>query len=292
VPFQMSTASTSPFVPGSEVVLTLSENPEGSVLFVWKRDATSLGDTTVLTKSVTLPNIKGLVHYSVTAQDKDQKSLSTSSISIWVEDDDGPQLIYDPKFGRMAGFAVVATAVLVLGGFVSILWRLSLKMDLGVEQVRENTLAVVALGLLLIGSAVMLGGLFAGLLETRGRMTLTTDRKAVLATTGNTGSFPISADQIKAIFEGIRNLRGAALILVVGCVPLLAAAWVVKPNEQKPETPTASTTTTGAVTTTTTATTSTTSSTMSPTTTSPTTTSAATETIASTANSAVTTTDV
>jgi hypothetical protein len=78
------------------------------------------------------------------------------------------------------------------------------------------------LGLLLIGIVVILGGLFAGLMEVRGRMAsqkLSTERRIQL------GTAPIKWNEV---IDSIGKLKGAALLLVVGCIPLLAAAWIGK----------------------------------------------------------------
>jgi uncharacterized membrane protein SirB2 len=88
---------------------------------------------------------------------------------------------------------------------------------------------LVALGLLMIGIVVILGGLFAGLMEVRGRMLALKnppqpDRKFQ----------KLAPSAWSTVIDSIGKLKGAALLLVVGCIPLLAAAWIGKTAVEVP----------------------------------------------------------
>jgi hypothetical protein len=61
-------------------------------------------------------------------------------------------------------------------------------------------------------------GIFGALLEVRARLRTPKDRAAF----GGRGALP----DVKGVIEAIGKLRGSALIMVIACVPLLAAAWI------------------------------------------------------------------
>jgi hypothetical protein len=81
---------------------------------------------------------------------------------------------------------------------------------------------LTSLALLIVGVSVLLLGVYAALLEIRGRLGPRTERRAT-PTAGEETTRDVSIIRAIAKFRLL-----IVVLLVVGCVPLVAAAWVAQ----------------------------------------------------------------
>ena len=130
----------------------------------------------------------------------------------------------EPLLVYSAGFAVLAMvfSVLLLAGGLTplaiVLWRVAVSSTGTGTEATVTIGGMVAIGLLIIGGVIVCAGIFGALLEVRARLRTPKDRAAF----GGRGGLP----DVKGVIEAIGKLRGSALIMVIACVPLLAAAWI------------------------------------------------------------------
>jgi len=158
--------------------------------------------------------------------------------------DDGKHelLVGDPSTAEAPlEFAPLFAFLTALGvGALAVLFILPLMRELYSGDHLESDLAEVArlttLTLLAIGGGVIFVGAYGGLLEVRGRMRIkeklpTPPTPPRGADEGLATATSVVSEVIKggaAIVDSVGKLRGASLVLIVGCIPLLAAAWVAQ----------------------------------------------------------------
>lgn len=134
-----------------------------------------------------------------------------------------PPLIFDPWFASGAAIVIGLLAILLLAPLVYRLYNTDSR------DAVDRMAIITSLGLLSIGAVVLLLGVYGALLEVRGRMRTRKEQEALAKVQAGVG---VGAEEtfsgIALIIDAIGKLRGAALILVVGCVPLVAAAWVAQ----------------------------------------------------------------
>jgi hypothetical protein len=220
-PIKVSSSSPQKFAPGSNVTLRVDE-PESGAAYQWQGpEFTGTGPIV----EATLPVTSGNYTYNVTAK-LDGNPAGAGKLCLSVVDEPEPLQEYDPKFAGSAA-AVCFSAGLAMCGILGILlWRFALNTKLESSQLRASIGGMIAIGLLMIGCGISAGGLFAGLIETRGRMRAIRAIESALADSKKPDSSLVTPEHLKEALEGISKLRGAALILVLGCVPLIAAAWI------------------------------------------------------------------
>jgi hypothetical protein len=121
-----------------------------------------------------------------------------------------------------ASFAIIAAIVLLLMG-VAVLWRpMSVAWEItkddwkGTDGDKALT-ATLSLPLIVVGGVLVLIGTWMAVVEWRGRFR--EPEPARVTTRG------LTVDLAKTI-DAIAKLRGAALVLVIGAVLMLGAAWV------------------------------------------------------------------
>ena len=116
---------------------------------------------------------------------------------------------------------MVFSVLLLAGGLTPlaiVLWRVAVSSTGTGTEATVTIGGMVAIGLLIIGGVIACAGIFGALLEVRARLRTPKDRAAF----GGRGGLP----DVKGVIEAIGKLRGSALIMVIACVPLLAAAWI------------------------------------------------------------------
>jgi hypothetical protein len=207
-----------PLTPNSECELSI-EAP-GNPTFLWKGPSRIESPTSAKT-IVILPATAGPHDYTVTAIPGGDVGLRLEVSAAF----ESP-IEFDPRF------ALLGLLVCAIGGVVAVMPIWQAIYILGGEDgtfPNSDVGALVAFGLLLIGILIVMGGLFLAALEARGRMRRTAEP--------NRGAAPPTTGDWAGIVDAIGKLRGSALVLVIGCIPLLAAAWIGKTAIEQPQAP-------------------------------------------------------
>jgi hypothetical protein len=201
-------------------VVKLSVPPVPDVSYSWEGPGIEIKNRSEAV--VRLPS-SGEFEFSVTGS-KDGQPLFQGLRVLAIQEpvDPDQSLRFDPWFASLMGLTTVWIGWFVLKPVFSTIRSLAELSKTDSVNLRPIVGGLVALGLLLIGIVVILGGLFAGLMEVRGRMV-----QRELSARHNAR---LVGQSIKwnEVIDSIGKLKGAALLLVVGCVPLLAAAWIGK----------------------------------------------------------------
>jgi uncharacterized membrane protein len=143
-------------------------------------------------------------------------------------------MVFDGKFAALVAIPVVLVAV----AFFAPLGYFFATRSYGGDAI-DQVIVLISLSLLTIGAFVMLFGVYAGLLEVRGRM-----RTAKQLKEAQDRGLLDSAEGVAKIIDAIGKLRGAAMILVIACVPLLAATWLAQTAVDNKTAPTSTATAT------------------------------------------------
>src|SRR5439155_7882876 len=125
---------------------------------------------------------------------------------------------FDPAFAAGAAIAVAVFACILLAPLAYRLY------DTDAPNAADRLATLTGLALLIVGVFVLLLGVYAALLEVRARLGPTAKRPAAARTAGaqETAGPPPLAGVIG------RSRALIVLLLLVACVPLLAAAWVAQ----------------------------------------------------------------
>jgi 4-amino-4-deoxy-L-arabinose transferase-like glycosyltransferase len=123
--------------------------------------------------------------------------------------DSDPPLLFDPDFAAWAAIVIAVVAGIVLA---PVAYRL---YDTDAADPVDRMAISTSLALLIVGVLVLLSGVYLALLEVRGRLRLRPrgEREA-----GNSS--------IRGALRQSRSL--VIVVLLAGCVPLIAAAWVAQ----------------------------------------------------------------
>jgi len=211
--------------------VTLTASPTAGYDFAWTKP--NQGTATGLSISV-CANEKNKGLYKVVA--------TPNAGGPALDDGKHELLVGDPSTAEAPlEFAPLFAFLTALGvGALAVLFILPLMRELYSGAHLESDLAEVArlttLTLLAIGGGVIFVGAYGGLLEVRGRMRIkekppTPPTPPRAAEEGLAAATSVVSEVIKggaAIVDSVGKLRGASLVLIVGCIPLLAAAWVAQ----------------------------------------------------------------
>lgn len=225
---------------GEEVTLTADLTGALNPTYAWTGEG--LESTTGATVKTKLPTKQGGYEYTVTVTPQGGAASEPGTITLNVQaaSDAGgggtepkeaePLLVFRKGFAITIGLLLLALLVLLALPLREVLYRLLDKVkdsDKG-TNLATVTGGVIGLSLVLIGALVIVGGLFGGLLEVRGRLRTEEDLKIdqAAAEAGLAAKGAVDLKGVAAVVDAVGKLRGAALILVIGCVPLLAAAWI------------------------------------------------------------------
>jgi hypothetical protein len=216
-----------PFLPNAICELTIVAESNSSVSWDGPK---GINNPELATTQVVLPAEPGAYDYKVTVK-VGEKPAVVKERRLVVSDASRTEspTEFDPFF---AGIGLI---VCVVGGFLVVtpIWRAIRDVHpQGTIAVQGPDVgAVVAFGLLLIGIVIIVSGLFLAAIEARGRMS----RKAGSV---RTSAAPATGDWA-AVIDALGKLRGSALVLVIGCIPLLAAAWIGKTSVEQTQVPNA-----------------------------------------------------
>jgi hypothetical protein len=222
-----------PVGPDTQVTLAVAVSPDPSqYTYTWQQADGSIaaGKTIVVMAS---SQTRG--RYRVTARPKRAGGESLNAEhALQVEGQSPPAtpppppnsgpLVYDPWFAGVAAIAILIFAVLLLAPLAYRLY------DTDAADAVDRMATLTSLGLLSIGAVALLLGVYGGLLEVRGRLRTRKDREDLrevppaITAEGAEGALK----GLALVIDAIGKLRGVALILVIGCVPLVAAAWVAQ----------------------------------------------------------------
>ena len=155
--------------------------------------------------------------YRVTAPRDREDSSADETLGEARPPADG-SLIFDPAFAAGAAIVLAVFACILLAPLAYRLY------DTDAPDPLDRIAVLTTLALLIVGVFVLLLGLYAALLEVRGRLGPSAKRPGATRTAGDRDS------------AGAESLMGAigtspllvVLLLVVACVPLLAGAWVAQ----------------------------------------------------------------
>jgi hypothetical protein len=162
-------------------------------------------------------------------------------------------LVYSKSFAWMAG---IATAVIV-GALGWLLFQVMADLHDRITEDSDDLSVLlgglIGVGLVLIGAVALGAGVYGGLLEVRGRLRTKKDLEIDKAAK-ESGAFEAKGAEealkgVAVVVDAVGKLRGASLILVVACVPLVAAAWIGHAAVDQPTPATTTTTTTSTTTT-------------------------------------------
>jgi hypothetical protein len=243
-----------------EEVVTLTADMPGatSPTFEWSGDD-NITPKTGATVSVKMKKDAGEYDYSVKGTPQ-TGGAETKAFKLRVKaagapapapnpEEDAPDLlVFKPWFAVAAGLLVVAALVAFALPLHKVLYKLVDRVTKDEQDLSKVIGGLIGLSLVLIGAIVIVGGLYGGLLEVRGRLRTKDDLEIDKAAAGAglaTKGAVIDPKGFAVLVDAIGKLRGAALILVIGCVPLIAAAWIGHAAVDTPS-PTTSTTQTTA----------------------------------------------
>ena len=220
-----------PYQPGTSVVLNVADAPTGVAAYEWQASGATIPGASGSSYRLAAGAAGTAVEYTVVAKDAAGAESARASFTATVGsgatapgpgggDPVGPE----PLLVYSAGFAVLAMvfSVLLLAAGLTplsiVLWRVAVRSTGAGTEATVTIGGMVAIGLLIIGGVIACAGIFGALLEVRARLRTPKDRAAF----GGRGGLP----DVKGVIEAIGKLRGSALIMVIACVPLLAAAWI------------------------------------------------------------------
>jgi len=257
---KVAASPAGPYDLGSVVTLTATITPRGDRQVRWLRGGNVVGDLgTARTLVLTLSgDTRGEYVAQITPTGDWKDAVSSNAVAVVpkptaVDDPNSANpdpaeaqetLVFSPRF------AAVAAAVLFLVGFVA-LWspaRAIGRFTWGTSATSAaarvaDVGSVIGLGLLVIGGVALLGGIWMAVVEFRGRMRTS---KSLPVPPGRARGGVLEA--APGIIDALSKLKGPTAVLVIACIPLLAAAWIARGAVEAPSTTT--TTTSVAVTTT------------------------------------------
>jgi hypothetical protein len=126
-------------------------------------------------------------------------------------------LIFDPGFAAGGAIVLGVLACILLAPLAYRLYNTDSPNPL------DRAAILTSLALLILGVLMLLLGAYAALLEVRSRLGPAVKRQAATRTARDQASGDVS------LIGAIGNLKSLVLVLLlVGCVPLVAAAWVAQ----------------------------------------------------------------
>jgi len=135
--------------------------------------------------------------------------------------------VYHSGFALITGVLGLLIAAVLLWRPASAAWQIS-KSDWTAEEGGDNALAAaLSVPLVVFGGALVALGAWMAAVEWRGRF------KAEQPEGGGVRALAGAVD-VPAVVAAIGKLRGAALVLVVGAVLMLGAAWVAQSSAEEP----------------------------------------------------------
>jgi hypothetical protein len=149
----------------------------------------------------------------------------------------------DPSDGNSGifktGFAVIIAfviAILALGMYLAIFkdwWPLGKAGFSDAEwnafEPRLKVAVKLAAPSVLIGAVLIAVGLWMAIVEWRGRFAVAKRLEA-----GKPGERIMTADEAGKVIEALSKLQGAALVMVIGALLMLSAAWVAQSAASPP----------------------------------------------------------
>ena len=131
---------------------------------------------------------------------------------------------FHPRFAAGSALLILVFAVLLLAPLVYRLY------DTDAPDAVDRLATLTSLGLLSIGVVVLMLGVYVVLLEIRGHLWTQDGREGLDGAAQATGEVEANETRERApAANSIGNVRGLiVLLLVIGCVPLVAAAWVAQ----------------------------------------------------------------
>jgi hypothetical protein len=129
-----------------------------------------------------------------------------------------------PEFHRL--FAIAAAIALVVVGVLLFLGLQYLGSRILVGDFyrslegRLKVAVVLGLPTMVVGTVVVLVGAWMAIVEWRGRLRKPASNKV--------GTRSVGAGEVKEIIGAVGNLRGAALVIVVGAILMLGTAWIAQ----------------------------------------------------------------
>lgn len=232
-------APAGPVSAGTRVTLTAvpePETPAPSYTWALPNGASATGSSHEFEATPELA-----AEYTVTATVADAGGLTTASATtsvqlVAVPDSAESPITFRPIFAILAALVI---AVLFGAALKSTFGAVGdFKWSDGSSQSANRAVdvgGVVGLVLLIIGGTALAVGLWMAVVEFAGRFRSDGTAPDAAARGGFTEDAP-------KIIEAIGKLKGVALVLVVACIPLLAAAYVARGGvEQAPPTTTTTT---------------------------------------------------
>ena len=144
----------------------------------------------------------------------------------------GSSPIYSPRFARVMAAVLCAIGVVALGLWLKDGIQAGLSdTDWNALDARTKLAGAITVPVVVFGGVTLLIGVWMAAVEWRGIFTTTTNLKTI-KTEG------LDPDKI---IEALGKLKGAALVMVVGGLLLLGAAWVAQSAAQPPVAPASST---------------------------------------------------
>ena len=135
---------------------------------------------------------------------------------------------FDGGFAFIALIIVIVLAAVTWAGLGAIIGRFALTADWDAFGARTKLAAFVSIPALILGSLMVLVGLWMALVEWRGRFVRRVEEEEF--------EYGTRDIDVPSVVEAVGKLRGAALAMVVGASLILASAWVASSAPQ-PTTP-------------------------------------------------------
>ncbi len=138
-----------------------------------------------------------------------------------------------PNSGEFHPWFAAGSALLILVFTALLLAPLAYRLyDTDAPDAVDRLATLTSLGLLSIGAVVLMLGVYVVLLEIRGHMWTQNGREGLDEVAQATGEVEVEANETRErppVASSMGNVRGlVVLLLVIGCVPLVAAAWVAQ----------------------------------------------------------------
>ncbi len=224
---------TGPYQPATSLLLSVADAPDGTATFEWQAAGSTIAGASGTSYRLTTGAGGTAVEHTAIAKDASGAETGRAAFTVVVreaapaappaatpakEQPQEPVLVYDRSFAMAALVWTLLIAAAGLSPLAIVLWRVAVRPSTPDGELSVTIGGLVAIGLLIVGSVIACAGIFGALLEVRGRLRTVADRAAL----GERGALP----DAKGVIEAIGKLRGAAMILVIACVPLLASAWI------------------------------------------------------------------
>lgn len=221
-----------PVSADTQVTLAVAVSPDPSqYTYTWRQADGSIAAGRTI---VVLASSRTRGRYEATARPKRAGGESlTAEHSLHVEGQSPPTtppppnsgpLVFHPWFAAGSAMLILIFAALLLAPLAYRLY------DTDAPDAMDRLATLTSLGLLSIGAVVLMLGVYVVLLELRGHLWTQNGREGL--DEGAQAPWAAEGDETRErppVARSIGNVRGlVVLLLVIGCVPLVAAAWVAQ----------------------------------------------------------------